>query len=309
LLLQDQSSIEALGDTVLQRMIKYLTYPLIKQEGSFRISILSLVLLCLIIVIAMIVSRYVRRFLKSRILPRFNIETGLQYTLLRLVHYLIIGLGVLYAIKIGLSVDLTSVAVIIGFLSVGIGFGLQYVAADIASGFILLFERPVRVGDWVLLEGGTEGRVQNISLRSTVVVTNENMSVILPNSKLIQNKLVNYSYSTGVVRLNIPISVAEDSDLDKVSAALLEAALSVEQVLREPEPQVYFAGHGDSSLDLQIRVWINQPRDHSTIKSHIYFAVERAFRKYGIHTAMLQREIHIVKGPGGSGTDTDTHDN
>ena len=186
MIFQDETSV-SFGESVLERIKIYLTYPLLKQEGSFKVSILSLILLGLIILIAMMVSRYVRRLLQKRVLPRFHVESGLQYTLLRLVHYLIIAIGVLYAMKIGFSVDLTSIAVIVGFLSVGIGFGLQYVAADIASGFILLFERPVRIGDWVELDGGTEGRVQNISLRSTVVVTNENMSVILPNSKLVQN--------------------------------------------------------------------------------------------------------------------------
>src|SRR5437868_144438 len=220
-------------------MYKYLTYPFVQQK-DFKVSVLSLILLIVIIFVATVISRYLCRFLKSRVLPRFHIESGLQFTLLRLVHYLIITLGVLYGVKIGLSVDLTSVAVILGFLSVGIGFGLQYVASDIASGFILLFERPARVGDWVELEGGLEGRVQNISMRSTVVVTNENMAVILPNSKLVQNKFVNYSYGSGLVRLNIPIGVAEETDLDKVSEALLEAARSVEKVLTEPEPRVHF---------------------------------------------------------------------
>lgn len=309
MLLQDQHSLEAVGETVLERIKNYLTYPLLQQEGSFKVSILSLILLSLIMLIAVLVSRYVRRILKKRILPRFHVESGLQYTLLRLVHYFIIALGVLYGVKIGLSVDLTSVAVILGFLSVGIGFGLQYVAADIASGFILLFERPARVGDWVELDGGLEGRVQNISLRSTVVVTNENMAVILPNSKLVQNKFVNYSYGSGLVRLNIKISVAEESDLEKVTAALLEAARSVEQVLPEPEPRVHFAGHGDSSFDLQIRVWINEPRDHSTIQSHVYFAIERAFQKYGVQSATLKREIHFANSPSHSLPDTDTTNN
>lgn len=307
MLLQDQSPIEALGSTVFRRLYNYLTYQFVGND--FKVSILSLLLLILIISVAALVSRYLRRFLKSRILPRFHIETGLQYTLLRLLHYLIIALGVLYAVKIGLSVDLTGVAVILGFLSVGIGFGLQYVASDIASGFILLFERPMRIGDWVEIEGGTEGRVQNISLRSTVVVTNENMSVILPNSKLVQNKFVNYSYGSGLVRLNIPIGVAESNDMDKVSEALLEAARSVEQVLAEPEPRVHFSAFGDSSHDLQIRVWINEPRDHSTIRSRVNFAIERSFRKYGIRTAMLQREIHIANTPSVSGPDSNAPDN
>src|SRR5262249_52322893 len=228
-----------------------------------RVSILSLLLLALIIFIATIVSRYVRRFLQKRVLPRFHIETGLSYTLLSLVHYAIIAFGVLYGLKIGFSVDLTSIAVILGFLSLGIGFGLQYVAADIASGFILLFERPISVGDWVMLGDNVEGRVDSIKLRSTVVVTNENLAVIVPNSKLVQNRFVNYSYGSKTVRLNIPVGVAYGSDLNKVSEALLEAAGMVEDLLSLPKPQVHFDEFGDSALKFEIRVWIDEPRNHA----------------------------------------------
>jgi small-conductance mechanosensitive channel len=288
-------------DTLFERIIRYLdylNYPLIKQEGSFKVSIVSLILLILIISIATLISRYTRRFLKKRVLPRFHIEIGLQYTLLRLVHYLIIALGVLYALKVGFSVDLTSVAVILGFLSVGIGFGLQYAAADIASGFILLFERPIRIGDWLALEGGVEGRVENISLRSTVLVTNENMAVIMPNSKLVQNKFVNYSYGTQNVRLNIPIGVAYGSDLEQVSTALLEAARSVKEVLSDPAPIVHFADFGDSALNLQIRLWISEPRKHPQISSKVNFAINQAFRKYNIEIPFPQRDIHIRSDSG-----------
>jgi len=280
------------GETLFERIIRYLNYPLIQQQGAFRVSIISLVLLLVVICIAAVISRFVRRFLQDRLLPRFHIDLGLQYTLLRLVHYLIITLGVLYALKIGFSVDLTSVAVIIGFLSVGIGFGLQYIAADMASGFILLFERPVRVNDRVRLEDGIEGRVDRISLRSTVVVTNENMTVIIPNSKLVQNKLVNFSRGLNV-RLNIPVGVAYGSDLAKVSEALLEAANSVEEVLATPEARVHFAGFGESSLDFEVRVWINEPHKHPQIRSNVNFAIENAFRKNNIEIPFPQRDIHI----------------
>jgi len=199
----------------------------------------------------------------------------------------------LYAAKIGFNVDLTSVAVIVGFLSVGIGFGLQYVASDIASGFILLFERPARIGDWIELDGGIEGRVENISLRSTRILTNENMSVILPNSKLVQNKFVNFSYGDRRVRLNIPVGVGYTSDLKKASEALLEAAESVEEVLSEPAPQVHFDAFGESALKLQIRVWIDEPRDQAVIRSRVNFAIERTFRKHDIEIPFPQRDLHI----------------
>ena len=168
------------GESILSRIIYYLNYPFINQE-QYKVSLLSLLLLVVIIAASTIVSRYTRRFLQKRILPRSSIEIGLQYTLLRVVHYLIIMAGVLYALKLGLSIDLTSIAVILGFLSVGIGFGLQYVASDVISGLILLFERPIRVGDRIKMEN-IEGRVEAISVRATLVITNDNMAVIVPNS-------------------------------------------------------------------------------------------------------------------------------
>lgn len=289
-----------MGETLFERVIRYLNYPLIRQEGAFKLSIVSLILLVLVILIAALISRYARRLLEKRVLPRFNIESGLQYTLLRLIHYLIISIGVLYALRIGFGVDLTSVAVIFGFLSVGIGFGLQYLAADIASGFILLFERPVRIGDRVRLDDPIEGRVDRISLRSTVIVTNENMAIIIPNSKLLQNKFVNYSYGSQNVRLNIPVSVAYGSDLERASKALLEAADSVEEVLKMPEPRVHFAGFGDSALDFEVRAWINEPHKHPQIRSKVNFAISASFRKYNIEIPFPQREVRMRSGPASS---------
>jgi potassium efflux system protein len=286
----------AAGEQLLERIIRYANQPFLKQEGTFSVSIVSLILLVVVLCFAALVSRYVRSFLLKRVFPRFHIEPGLRFTLLRLIHYFIITLGGLYALKIGFSVDLTSVAVIFGFLSLGIGFGLQYLAADLASGFILLFERPLRIGDRVRLDDAVEGRVEKISLRSTVIVTNENMAVIIPNSKLLQNKFVNYSFGSQNVRLNIPVGVAYGSDLEQVTGALIEAAVSVEEVLTEPEPRVHFAGFGDSSLDFEVRVWINEPHKHPQIRSKVNFEIHRSFRKHNIQVPPPQREIHLRSG-------------
>jgi small-conductance mechanosensitive channel len=292
LILQESQSPAALADSFLERILKILNYPFVNQT-EFKVSILSLLLFALVISIASVISHYARRFLNKRVLPKVNLESGLKYTLLRLVHYLIIVAGGLYGLKLGFSVDLTSVAVIFGFLSVGIGFGLQYIASDIVSGFILLFERPVRVGDRVKLESDVEGRVENISLRSTIILTNENLAVIVPNSQLIQTKVVNYSYGSQDVRLNIPVGVAYGSDLDQVSQALMEAAQSVEEVMNDPPPKVHFSGFGDSSLELEIRVWINKPHKHPQIRSKVNFEIDRAFRRRHIEIPFPQRDIHV----------------
>src|SRR5882724_3163515 len=221
-----------LGESVLSRIVYYLNYPFINQE-QYKVSLLSLLSLVAIIASSTLVSRYTRSFLQKRVLPRSSIEIGMQYTLMRVVHYLIILCGVLYALKLGLSVDLTSVAVILGFLSVGIGFGLQYVASDVISGLILLFERPIRVGDRIKVED-MEGRVESISVRATLVITNDNMAVIVPNSVLIRNKFTNWSYGKNNVRLRVPVAVPHGSEIEKVRDALLEAAGAVPDVLRNP---------------------------------------------------------------------------
>ena len=295
LILQEESQ-SSLGDSVLARAIRILNYPFVNQ-AEFRVSILSLLLLALVVFVAALVSRYVRRLLDKRVLPLMHMESGLRYTLLRLVHYAIIVFGVLYGLKLGFSVDLTSVAVILGFLSVGIGFGLQYIASDMVSGFILLFERPIRVGDRLRLKDGIEGRVEKISLRSTTILTNENMAVIVPNSKLVQNEFVNYSYPTQMVRLNIPVGVAYGSNLDQVSEALIEAARSVADVLPGPEPMVHFGAFGDSALNLEIRVWINEPHKHPQIRSKVNFAIDRVFRERNIEIPFPQREVHLRPAP------------
>jgi small-conductance mechanosensitive channel len=296
LLFQDEAPPQSSFTGIFNRVTDVLNHEFINQP-QFKVSIMSLLLLVIVLIIASVISRYTRRFLQKRVLPRFQyLDRGLQFTLLRILHYMIMIFAALWAIKLGFSVDLTGVAVILGFLSVGIGFGLQYLAADIASGFILLFERPMRVGDRIRLDDGIEGRVENISLRSTIVITNENMAVIVPNSKLVQNRFINYSYSNQSVRLNIPVGVAYGSDLQKVSRALVEAAKGVKEVLPTPAPRPHFKGFGDSALDFEIRVWINEPHKHPQIRSKINYQIDRLFREYEIEIPFPQRDLHLRSG-------------
>jgi len=161
-------------------------------------------------------SRIVSRLLQRRIARKAYLDPGLRYTLGRLSQYLLFILGILLALKVALNLDLTSIAVIFTALSVGIGFGLQYIAADIASGFILLFGRPVRVGDHVTIVDD-EGDVQSINLRTTVVVTNDRVSIIVPNSRLVSQRLINWSYGDPRVRIEIPVGVAYSSDVTLVT--------------------------------------------------------------------------------------------
>ncbi|HKP85989.1 MAG TPA: mechanosensitive ion channel domain-containing protein [Blastocatellia bacterium] len=281
---------------IIKRIIEVLNTPFIGQPGQqYSVSIMSLFLLIVVIVAAVFVSRYMQRFLEKRVLPRFHhVDAGLRYTLLRIIHYLIMILATLWAVKVGFSVDLTGVAVILGFLSVGVGFGLQYIASDLASGFILLFERPLRVGDRLKM-GDIEGRVDSIRLRSTTLTTNDDVTVVVPNSELVRGKVVNWSYCERV-RIRIPAGAAYGSDVREVTAALIEAGRNVDHVLKDPPPKVYLKGFGESAIDFELLVWIDRPHDHQQIRSDINYGIERIFGERGIEIPFPQRDLRLRSG-------------
>jgi small-conductance mechanosensitive channel len=172
---------------------------------------------------------------------------------------------------------------------------LQYIAADIASGFILLFERPVRVGDRITI-GEDEGDVQSINLRTTVVATNDRISIIVPNSRLVSQRLINWSYGDPRARIAIPVGVAYNSDIDLVTETLLKAAEDVENVLRDPAPKVQFLKFGDWSLDFRLLVWTNRPRLHTQIRSDINYRLEKLFREARIEIPFPQTELRLRDG-------------
>jgi small-conductance mechanosensitive channel len=266
------------------------------EIGSVRISVTSVVEGLLVLIVTVFLSRVLTRLLQRRIAKRAYLDPGLQYTLGRLTQYLIFILGVLLAIKVASpTIDLTSIAVIFTALSVGIGFGLQYIAADIASGFILLFERPVRVGDRITI-GEDEGDVQSINLRTTVVATNDRISIIVPNSRLVSQRLINWSYGDPRARIAIPVGVATDSNIELVTQTLLKAAEEVDNVLPDPPPKVQFLKFGDWSLDFRLLVWTNRPRLHTQIRSDINYRIEKLFRKAHIEIPFPQTELRLRNG-------------
>jgi small-conductance mechanosensitive channel len=268
--------------------------------GNFVFSASDLALGVLIFLLALFVSRYLRSFLEKRMAAHPHLDPGVQYTILRLVNYLIVTVGVLYALKTALNLDLTSIAVVFTALSVGIGFGLQFIAGDLAAGFLLLFERPVRVGDFISVTGPdskiTDGKVVSIHLRTTVVQTNDHISVIVPNSKLTNQNLVNWSYRGRRSRISVPVGVAYDADVDVVTETLLRAAEGVPHVLVEPKPSVQFIEFGDSSLNFRLLVWTDRPRRHPQIKSDINYRIHRLFLEKGIEIPFPQRDLNLRGG-------------
>src|SRR5215211_4139788 len=286
------------GESVLRRIWRYINHKF--TIGNFEISLASVVIGVAVFIVAVIISRSIRSFMERRMAARANLDPGIQYTVLRLVHYLVITLGVLFGLKTAFSLDLTTLAVVFTALSVGIGFGLQFIAGDLASGFILLFERPVRVGDFITITGPdskiTEGRVQSINLRTTIVMTNDHIAAIVPNSKLVNENLINWSYGERRSRISIPVGVAYDSDVELVTETLLAAAEGVEHVLEEPKPSVQFLGFGDYSLNFRVLVWTNRPRRHPTIKSDINYCIQRLFKEARIEIPFPQQDLNLRGG-------------
>jgi small-conductance mechanosensitive channel len=265
--------------------------------GKIEVSLISLVEGVFVFFLAIMLSRWIRSFIERRMSGHAHVDPGIQYTVLRLVHYFLISIGLLFALKTAFALDLTSIAVVFTALSVGIGFGLQFIAGDIAAGFILLFERPVRVNDFITISGPdsklTEGRVQSINLRTTVVMTNDHIAAIVPNSKLVNQNLINWSYGERRSRISIPIGVSYDSDVDLVTETLLRAAEGVEFVLEDTKPSVQFLTFGDSSLDFRLLVWTNRPRRHVQIKSAINYNIHRLFKEAKIEIPFPKLDLNL----------------
>jgi potassium-dependent mechanosensitive channel len=268
--------------------------------GNFSISLVNLLIACVLLPAAFIVSRILRSFLAPRLAARTHLDPGIQYTILRLTHYVIVTAGILAALRIGFQADFTSLAVVFTALSVGIGFGLQYIANDIASGFILLFERPVRIGDFVTVGASgsqiVQGRVTSINLRTTVVMTNDRIAVIVPNSKLVSDRLINWSYADRRARIAIPVGVATDAAPELVTKTLLRAAEGVEFVLSDPKPSVQFFEFGDYTNNFRLLVWTERPRRHAQIKSAINYRIWQLFKEAQIEIPNPQRDLNVRGG-------------
>ncbi|HZR45112.1 MAG TPA: mechanosensitive ion channel domain-containing protein [Candidatus Manganitrophaceae bacterium] len=236
-------------------------------------------------------SQVLQRALRRRVFPRFKLEEGLQYTFLRLTHYFFIFIGLILGLQF-IGLDLSSLAVIAGLLSVGIGFGLQNIASNFVAGIILLFERPIKVGDRISV-GETTGDVHEIKIRSTTILTPDNIVIIVPNSDFISARVINWSYKDPRVRFHLPVGVAYRSDVNQVKQLLLQAARSHPQVLQNPEPDVALTAFGDSALQFDLFFWVGEPKGGPGVLSDLRFEILRLFNESGIEMPFPQREVHL----------------
>ena len=259
--------------------------------GGTKITLLGLIQIILVIFVFLIVSRVLRKILQQRVMPRFKLAEGAQFVILRLIHYILIVIGMLFAINL-VGIQMTSLAVIFGLLGVGIAFGLQNITSNFVSGIILLFERPVGVGDYIEV-GGAMGRVQAINMRATTVITRNNITLIVPNSDFISGTVTNWSVGDAKVRINVSVGVAYGSDTELVTRLLLEAADGHPDVLKEPKTDVLFREFADSSLNFDLRVWILNPMGRFKIISDLNYSIDDAFRYNNITIPFPQRDVHF----------------
>lgn len=281
-------------DEFLQTAHEWLTYPLLQiGKGTVTLHGISSFIVVLLLIVA--IERVIRHQIVKRMLARTHLDDSMRFGIERIIGYLILVVGFYLAIQ-NAGIDLSSLAVVAGAIGVGLGFGLQNIISNFISGIIILAERPIAIGDRVEV-GGVAGQVAKISLRSTTVVTNDNISIIVPNSQFISETVTNWSHGDPKVQMRVSVGVAYGSDTDKVKEALLAVAQSHPKVLADPPPAVFFIEFGDSSLNFELGVWTQEMvRSPRRFRSDLNFAIDRKFREMGIEIPFPQRDLHVRSG-------------
>jgi small-conductance mechanosensitive channel len=235
-----------------------------------------------------------KKLLRSRVLRLTGMSRAAQETVAQVATYGMIFLGTIVVLQLW-GLDLSSLTIFASVIGVGIGLGLQGIAKEFISGLVLIFERPIRVGDFVNV-GELMGTVERISVRSTEIRTMDEVSIIIPNSRFLEAEVVNWTHHSPVSRLKLPVGVAYGSNLSVVRSALIDAAKEHPDVLSEPAPRVFFKGFGDNSLDFDLLIWISEPPKQFRIKSDIYFRLEAILRHRHVEIPFPQRDLHIRSG-------------
>jgi small-conductance mechanosensitive channel len=261
---------------------------------------ISLSLIQLFLLIALLVgvfwfSSRTKRFLFNRFLVKSGLDRSLQYAIAQIVSNLVLVIGIFIVLE-NTGIHLGALTVFAGAVGVGVGFGLQNIASNFISGLVILAERPITIGDRVEV-AGIVGQVQQIRARSTVILTNDNIAMIVPNTKFIDSPVTNWTYGDPRVRFRVPIGVAYGSDVKKVSEALIAAGGSNPHVLEHPAPSVFLKEFGESSINFELIVWSSEMSHRpSRFKSDLNFAIEEKLREAGIEIPFPQRDVHIRSG-------------
>jgi potassium-dependent mechanosensitive channel len=266
--------------------------PLFYLRGT-PITVGSLVSVGVILALTWLISFGLRRGMRQ-VYRRRGVEEGVQYAVNRLIHYAVIALGLLWAID-NLGVSITGFAALGALVGVGLGFGLQNIVQNFVSGLIMLLERPVKRGDFVVV-GDTRGTVREIRARATVVTTLDNVDILVPNAQFISEEVVNQTFDDRNIRIRVRVGVAYGSDTALVRETLERVAMNHPSVLQDRPAVVLFDDFGDSSLDFSALVWVGDPLIQNRVASDIRFEIDAAFREAGIEIPFPQRDLHLRSG-------------
>jgi small-conductance mechanosensitive channel len=271
-----------------------LEIPLIKL-GETQVTLWMLLYLILLVVLLFYLSGKLKNLIVVRLLARSHIDLGVRQAMGMIVRYFVIAIGFVIILQT-VGIDLTALNVLAGAVGIGLGFGLKNVIDNFFSGLIILFERPIKVGDRIEV-GNVLGNVLAINVRSTTVITNDRVVIIVPNSKFIAENVINWSYSERSARFRIPVTVAYGSDVRLVERLLLEAAHEVPEILHNPPPSVRFLEFLDSGIYFELRAWSEKLLDRKgKLTSLLNFAIYEKFNANGIVFPYPQREIYIKSG-------------
>lgn len=283
-------NIESAGRTIRET----LNYPLIELGGT-SITLWLLLYITFGIFLLFFLTARLRNLLVKHILVKYTSEVGVRQAIGGIVRYVLLFLGLLIILQTA-GIDLSTLTVLAGALGIGIGFGLQHITNNFVSGIIILFERPIKVGDRIEV-GNTHGKVTNISARATTIITNDNLSIIVPNSEFMQSRVINWSHSDYKVRFRIPVSVAYGSDIDKVTELLLEAGREDSHVLKDPPPTIRLKEFGDNGIHFELLVWTTSyMHRRGKFFSDLNIGIIKKFNQHGIQIPFPQRDVYIKQG-------------
>jgi small-conductance mechanosensitive channel len=262
---------------------------------AINLSLVQIFLLVALLVAVFWFSSGTKRFLFNRLLAQSGLDRSLQYAIAQVVSNIVLVVGIFIVLE-NTGIHLAALAVFAGAVGVGVGFGLQNIASNFISGLVILAERPITIGDRVEV-AGIAGQVEYIRARSTVIRTNDNIMMIVPNTKFIDSPVTNWTYGDRRVRFRIPVGVAYGSDVPTVRDALLAVANKNAHTLKEPAPSVFLEQFGNNSIDFKLMVWSSEMSDRpSRYRSELNFAIAEKFCELGIEFPFPQRDLHIRDG-------------
>jgi small-conductance mechanosensitive channel len=281
------------GFSVIRPFFQYARIVLAKplEVGHLSVSLGDILGFVLVIWLSILVSRFLRFFLEEEVFVRVRLARGVPGTVSRLTHYSVIALGFMVALSAS-GFGLDRLTVLAGAFGVGVGFGLQDVVKNFVSGLILLFERPIKIGDQIEF-GGMSGEVTGIGIRASTLRNYEGADVIVPNGTLLAGQLTNWTYASAPRRMEITVGVAYGTEPKQVLELLLRVASEHADICKTPAPMALFVGFGDSALNFSLRAWTARTDRYLGIKSELTAAVNATLNQAGIEMPFPQRDLHL----------------